>query len=309
LIAAMNYLSKYRITNNGFVTLAIAGTVSGVAARWIYSQVVTIEHPNLDRIAIQGAPLIGPPVLGTDFVYTGNRGQDAAAQLTMLRGRFATELYFTNGAYINVNGSLGFGGAPNPGAPGLMNLLISADGSVNSGGLQINNSYMAIGNCSIQNGYLGIICNNSYFWTTLDFVSACGCNYWGFEFQGCMALGATQTIACSNGGPGWMIQVGSAIRQGGNFIVYSRGNIGAGIQCSTGGSASVAGSQFLNNTTYGIYNTQGQITCPNSNFSGNASGPMYAWGGAGITANGSTGTAGCIPAANTQGNVYAFITV
>jgi hypothetical protein len=72
---------------------------------------------------------------------------------------------------------------------------------------------------------------------------------------------------------------------------------------------SCSGSQFLNNGNWGILNYQGQIACSNSNFSGNAGGPMYAWGGAGITANGSTGAAGSIPAPNTQGNVYAFITV
>jgi hypothetical protein len=309
LFAAMDYLSQFRITNDGFVTLQITGATSGVATRWTYNKVLTIEHPNLDRVAIRGASLIGPPVLGSDFQYTGNRGQDAAAQLTMLRGRFGTELYFTSGAYINVNGSLGFGGNPNPGNPGLSNLLISSDGSVNSGGLAINNAYMSIGNCAVQNTYLGIISNNSYFWTTWDFVSSSGNYYWGFEFQGCMALGATQTIACSNtNGSGWVIQVGSSIRQGGNFIVYARGNNGAGIYCMPGGSASCQGSQFLNNANYGVNVSQGQIACQNSNFSGNGGGPMYAQQGGGIAANGSTGTAGSSPAVNTQGNVYAWIT-
>jgi hypothetical protein len=308
LIAAMDYLSKFRITNNGFVTLAVAGATSGVATRWTYNRIITFEHPNLDRISVQGAPMIGPPVLGTDFQYTGNRGQDAAAQLTMLRGRFATELYFTSGAYININGSIGFGGAPNPAGSGMANLLISSDGSTQSGGLQINNAYTALGNVSVQNTWLGIISNNSYFWTELDFVSSCGNILWGFEFQGCMALGATQTIACSNQHQGWVIQVGSAIRQGGNFIVYARGNADSGITCLAGGSASVVGSQFLNNGNWGILNYQGQISCNNSNFSGNVGGPMYATGG-GIVATGSAGTAGCVPAANTQGNGFAFITV
>jgi hypothetical protein len=191
LITALTYLSKYRITNNGFVTLAVAGTVSGVAARWTYSQTIILNHPNLDRIAIVGAPMIGPPVQGSDFQYTNNLAADAAAQLTMLRGRFASEIHFTNGAGILVTGSMNVSMTPYvipTTSFGMQNLLISGDGTNGTGHLTFNNSVMSIANCSIQNTWWGVICNNCYVWTALDFASSCGNYYYGWEFQGCMAV-------------------------------------------------------------------------------------------------------------------------
>jgi hypothetical protein len=311
LFAAFTYLSKYRITNNGFVTLAIAGTVSGVAARWTYSQTLVINHPNLDRIAIVGAPMIGPPVQGSDFQYTNNFAQDAAAQLTMLRGRFASELYFTNGTGIVVNGSMNVDVAPQlvpVGAYGFQSLLISADGTPNTGFVVFNNSCMSIANVSIQNCYWGIICNNCYVWTALDFVSACGGYYYGFEFQGCMAYSATQTIACSiQNGSGFTLQAGTSIKTG---YVYCKGNAQAGVSLSTGSSANLSG-QFLNNHNYGIIAQQSQCNCANAVFSGNTPGPIYAWGGAGVYAGGATGVigvSGSVPAPNSgQGNNFAWI--
>jgi hypothetical protein len=179
----------------------------------------------------------------------------------------------------------------------------------------MNNSYMSVGNCAVQNTYIGIISNNSYYWSTLDFVSSSGNQLWGFEYQGCMGLGATQTIACSNGGPlgpgaGLMVQTDCAIRQGGNFIVYAKGNSGPGIYALAGSGVQCGSSQFLYNGNWGILSSQAQVSCSSSNFVGNANGAIWAYAGGGVAANGSAGVTGaCVPAANTQGNGFAYVIV
>jgi hypothetical protein len=302
LIAAMVYLSKYRITNNGSVTLWLAGSNVGIATPFVYDRPLIINHPNLDRISIIGAPLKGSPVQGSDFVYSGNLTNDQAAQLTMLRQRFGTELYFTGNNGIIIEGLLGIGVGG-----GLSNVLITSDGTGTAPGLTINNSYFTIFNSSIH-GFAqnGIISNNSLLWSGGSFLSVSGCGSDGFEFQGGLGLGATQTIACSNGGNGFLAQAGAAIRQGAGGI-YAKGNVQSGLIAASGAGVSVKNSSFLNNAAWGLYCIQAMVAALNSTFSGNTSGPLYANIGGGIYITGSTGFAGCSPALNTQGNGFAFI--
>jgi hypothetical protein len=306
LITAMTYLSKYRITNNGFVTLAVAGTISGVAARWTYSQTIVFSHPNLDRICVLGAPMIGPPVQGSDFQYTNNLAADAAAQLTMLRGRFASEIHFTNGAGILVLGSMNVSRTPATvpiAAFGFQNLLFSGDGSSGTN-LTFNNACMSIANCSIQNLNYGVICNNCYIWCSLDFCSACGNGIYGWEFQGCMAYSATQVIACSNQNSGFTLQAGTSIKTG---TIYCKGNGASGLSVSTGSACNLnAASQFISNKNYGIQCSQSMVNVGAAGFSGNTPGSIYCWGGAGVYAGGAVLT-NCTPAPNTQGNFYSWI--
>jgi hypothetical protein len=309
LYAAMAWLSQYRITNTGSVTFQVVGAASGVAARYTYNRLLTLNHPNIDRVVIKGT-MIGGPVQGSDFQYTGNRVLDASAQLTMLRGRHGAELHFITGNFCAVNGCLGMGLS----VPGLQSLLFTGDGTtINgyaSGGLTFNNLFMQVGNLSIHGfGGDGFVTNNSYVGGSMDFFSSSGNgggSYGGsgFELQGCALFASTQTISCSNVTHGFSCQGGTSIRYG---TPYAKGNGQHGIFVFTGASALAGNGVFLNNGGWGIYTLQGQVYAPSSTFSGNASGPAQAnWNGC-IVVGGSTGLAGCSPAQGTQGNGFASI--
>lgn len=116
LEAALYWVSRYMISQAGFVTFQFA------LGQWsISSGSQFVDHPNATRIAFKGAPGYTPPI-GGDFQFTGNSGaglsNDQAAQLTMLRSKYKTELRFTNASSIAcVSGSAWTG------------LLISGDGS------------------------------------------------------------------------------------------------------------------------------------------------------------------------------------
>jgi hypothetical protein len=250
--------------------------------------------------------MIGAPVQGTDFQYTGNRVVDASAQLSMLRGRFAAELHFVSGNFMAIDGSLGWSLGV-----GLIGILITGDGSTNtgviSGGLTFNNSTMSVGNISIHGfGSDGFVTNNSYIVGLMDFFSSSGNAYAGFELQGAALFGSTQTIGCSNAGNGVTLTAGTSIKASGQM--YFRGNTGNGVWAVTSSGCSLAASYFLNNGQWGVAASQAQVYCANSTFSGNAAGAAYASYGGGIVVTGSSGIAGaCNPAQGTQGNGFAYI--
>jgi hypothetical protein len=104
--AALEYLTKYKITHNGFVTLQIA------AGKWAYSTMILIDHPNSSRLGFVGAQMqnqIPPPSV---FAQNGNsaaqRIADTNTNLAMLRTKFSTELSFTLGCSVQINGTLAF---------------------------------------------------------------------------------------------------------------------------------------------------------------------------------------------------------
>lgn len=104
LNAAFAYLGKYKITPTGHVILQLAGASAptNIAAQYVYTTTILIDHPNNDRISIFGAPMLAP-VPRTDVGYAWNgpsptqRAADAATNLAMLRSKFATELHFVGG--------------------------------------------------------------------------------------------------------------------------------------------------------------------------------------------------------------------
>ena len=101
LIAAFNWLGRYKITPTGHVILQLAGAAPGSAAatQYVYSRTIVIDHPNNDRISIFGAPMLAPvPRLDSSYYWSGptstQRANDTAANLAMLRTKFATELHW-----------------------------------------------------------------------------------------------------------------------------------------------------------------------------------------------------------------------
>jgi hypothetical protein len=114
LFVAMEYLSKYKITQHGFVILQVAGASSGTATVYNYTNQLFFDHPSNHRIGICGAPMLAPvPTTLASYAITGNtapqRAADAVTNLAMLRTKFATELHFTLGCGLEIdNIGLGF---------------------------------------------------------------------------------------------------------------------------------------------------------------------------------------------------------
>lgn len=94
LNSAFLYLSRFDITQNGLITLNIA------AGQFSYGTAVTMDHPNADRIAINGAGYTGGTAT-TSFIVTGFSGatlnSNGSATLTNLRSNYSSELLFFNG--------------------------------------------------------------------------------------------------------------------------------------------------------------------------------------------------------------------
>jgi len=110
LHAAMAYLMRYKIGATGKVILQLRGAgASGAATVYTYTKNVVFEHNNNSRIFVYGAPIRSAiPTDPTAYTLTGNdvtaRGNNSAANLGMLRNKFATELHFTGGTNVQVQG-------------------------------------------------------------------------------------------------------------------------------------------------------------------------------------------------------------
>ena len=92
LHAAFDWLSRYIITPNGFVTFMVA------AGKWTYTQTVEINHPNANRVAIQGAALKGATPSPPNMSVTGYfSATDGTNQIIYLRSVHSTELSFAGG--------------------------------------------------------------------------------------------------------------------------------------------------------------------------------------------------------------------
>jgi hypothetical protein len=89
---ALNWLGKYIITPTGFVTFMIA------AGKWTYIKTVEINHPNANRVAIQGSALLGATPQPPNLSVTGyGTSTDGTNQIIYLRSVHASELSFTGG--------------------------------------------------------------------------------------------------------------------------------------------------------------------------------------------------------------------
>jgi len=117
LNAAFEYLTKFKITHRGFVTLQIA------AGQWTYPVMTQFDHPSNGHIGIVGAAMLQPMPPPSSFAQNSSqaaqRYADTQSNLAMLRACFATELHYTQGAALTVMGTFGF----------LDGLLVSGDGS------------------------------------------------------------------------------------------------------------------------------------------------------------------------------------
>jgi hypothetical protein len=323
LNAATAWLLKYSITHNGSVVLQLAGASSGVATQYTYTSSIIFDHPNNNRIFIYGATMLAPlPVTDAGLSVTGNtsgqRASDLAANLTILRSKFATELYIvgtnSSGAFFQVKGrSLG----------ALDAILITSDASGSTHGFQftcsgdyINGSrssglasvgFSGIGFIIDLRGVIGTYTTNA---NTASII-CCGCTVGGFSLaNGAEFTSAGPILTAGNGNYGILCNPGSNAQFDGN--VNSSGNGTHGIQTALG-CFYTSGANINHVWLNGQWGIATQYSPP-SVFVGdlgsghpNSAGPVIATNGTTITITGSTNIPPTSPPVNTNGNGNSMV--
>ena len=259
LITALTFLSYFRITENGFITLNIpAGTFS-------YGTGVLINHPNADKIIINGASYTGGS--GVSFVTTSGSGT-----LSGLRGVFGTELNFFNG--------LTKAGVPaisviNPGCT-VNNLLVTSSANTFAGSQDIGildvNSLLITNNVAISST------NNTAasVGITVRFGSICfsgllGANWFGSPNDGIIVE-----------------HCGSIIQQpaGSTFNLFGSNNAGDGLHVADLANVNVGTLTLLGNSSNGFTAVnRGSITCVNANINNNTLSAGSLTGGSNFSTN------------------------
>ena len=247
LNAAMSYLRKYYITPRGHVILQCAGAQPGASAavQYVYNTTVYFSHPNNHRISVFGAPLLAPPpVTPAGYVLTGpssaQRASDTAANLTMLRTKFATELHFTGGGGVFIG----------PATPVLMHFdgfLLTGDGSGGSG-MYFESSFGFMN----EDTYAGIA------------VVGFGGEGVGLELGASVGLEGTAAdenhmcpfILIGNGNGGLVLGDGSYLTMTGNALCFSNGSFGFQLWPRCGAQMDGAVHAICNaQYGYGFYST------------------------------------------------------
>jgi hypothetical protein len=316
LHAAFEWVSKYVITQNGSVAFNVS------AGQFVYTSAVLVDHPNADRITVNGAALIGAAPVASDFACTGYssgaRSADAATNLSMLRTKYATEIRF--------NGCGGIG--PIAGAS-IADLLITSDGG---GGAQsigiLAESSCLFSTCSVH-GFAshGVLIYEGRFGAAGFTVSGCGnC---GVAVQpGAIFTYSGVTVVSGNAAQGLNL-TGAQVWQVGSGIIVVKGNGSNGATLQQGSGMLAPSSQFSTNdgdgvtlvqsvaympTTsfdhnfgWGINAIQSRVYCETSTFPTNGSGTLRAYNGSIIDALSAAVLGSESPAANTLGNNNSLI--
>jgi hypothetical protein len=317
LITAMEYLSKYIITQNGSVTLQLAGSTSGVATQFVYPSSVVFSHPNNDKISVFGAPMLATlPTTDANYATTGNsavaRANDLTTNLATLRSRFATELRFpganiTGGAAIQMRGKA---------LRQLDGILFTSD----SAGAQLGCIYCtAIGNLGGSNGLgiagfsgTGFAIDASGGIMANAAIVICGCGLSGHAcYDGGSFTTSANLLCLGNGYAGVNANPGGAYQLDAN--VYANGNANFGLLGTFGDLMIVttgANNHFYKNGLWGVWCQQSMIEAVGDYGAGanaNGSGSIFATAGSNVYATGSINVGTCSPVINTAGNGNSFI--
>lgn len=266
LNAAFEWVSKYRITKNGSVTFNVA------AGQFTYSTPITFAHANGDRISIVGANLPGAAPTSGNFVGTGTssgaRTTDAGNNLTMLRGKYSTELHFTGANNITINGNIGL----------VDKLLITGDGTSATGVVANLGAVAKFGAVSLHGwGLTGGTGNGIYVSSGLLAITTCltasGCGGSGIVFANyanCTPAGGA-IIAYGNGGNGLSVNAGWELDPNASAGVTACSyNAGHGCFVNQGQITATAGSTFSNNGANGLTVSFGSANAQNCHFDNNA---------------------------------------
>jgi hypothetical protein len=320
LNAANAWLSRHRIGTSGSVTLNLA------AGKFTNTTTQFLSHPDGQRITVNGSALIGGgfPAAGS-FTITGSssgaRTSDTAANLALLRTRFATELAFTGASGL----SFGIVGAVN-------NILATGDGSFVDGIL-----FVATPNGSVSNvigvsfGNRGFVTSQAHLATTNvggagnggNSASAESASSWQYSGQiiglssaASGIVSSSSTIATNTNGAltaGGNVQKGNSATDNGVIIASNSNsngssfNGGDGFYATRGGILQAEQSVSINNGGSGYFaQNDGWIDAASSTSTGNATFGYQAINKGFVIQTG--GTAGSLsPAGNTVGNANSYI--
>jgi hypothetical protein len=346
LITAFAYLSKYKITTTGHVTLQLGGSSTGIAAKYTYNQPIVVDHPNNDRISLLGAPMLGSLVPNdSGYAWNGSsqaqRTIDTSTNLATLRGKFATELFFPGST---ITGTPTASGAVGAGFIIRGNMLADFDGILitsDGAGLACGVMFMCHGffNSSTTRPMMGLaVVGFSYHgfnWDTGSAISnyAVGSNASPVANATWLAIGNGQAGMClgngsfhctchnliclSNAAHGFLAypragcQIDAALFTNANaqegVIAFDAANVYLGAG-QWGGPTYT--SHCYRNGGWGLYAFQANI-----NFSGdlgasgynNVAGNCYAMDNSSIALSGSTNIGVCSPAYNAIGNNNSMI--
>lgn len=272
LLSALQWAGQYIITPSGSLTFLIA------PGRWTYTNTVEINHPNSNRITIQGGALLGGSPTPDNLSVTGyHNPTDGSAQIIYLRSVYATELSFTGGItgfhimhdgvifrYLLITGSQS-GGDELLGAQGIEALAqffvdgIAIWGFGGSGIHLVNANCIQLTSLSVTCcfcGWYGIeIIGGSYIAQSNSYVILHSSGAGGIFVDGGYAW--FQTVSCQGSG----IQVGATWGGGIGALMYAGGFItctgGSSFDFNAIAGAYVAGScTFLAESCYFLSNGQ-----------------------------------------------------
>jgi len=261
--AALSWLGQYIITPSGYVTFYVA------AGRWTYTVPVEINHPNANRVAIQGGALLGGSPTGGDI------GSDSTSNIIFLRSVYATELSFTGG----IAGFRIFRVGPT-----LRYLLITGSQSVSGGnwwdgrGIDVFQELIIDGIAIWGFGSTGISINNAivYMFSSLSAV-ICNCNgagsgavlhilggAWYSQFQSeTIVVGSPCVGIMMQGGWMWCDSCTVKSHSSGGVVLYAGACLAwnnAMVSYNGGAGVYIAGnSTFLGERSDYIYNVYGLI--------------------------------------------------
>jgi hypothetical protein len=277
-LEALQFLSRYRITHNGFVTL------QHQAGRFNYGTTgILVDHPNANRIVLQGATMTQTPD-STFFPITGSttaqRTNDRAVALANMRNCFATEIDFSGGAGIVVTG---------PGGVTIDALLCVGDrtGPVQNAGLAVWSTLCVVKSAAFHNfGGFGLGGYNAKIIVS-TFLAGVGSIKSGVGLADCGAiLSNGYLIASSNDYDGCEVGFDSSLRCNGQGYFLCAGNGNNGIDAFSGGMIeSPPYSAHVYNANYGANsNLGGKIFANNCFLQHNATGGAFAQMGSSIEA-------------------------
>jgi len=164
LITALTWLDSYLITNTGSVTFMLA------AGKWTYNETIEINHPNSNRVTIQGGALLGATPQPSNISVTGFfSSTDGTNQIIYLRSVHATELAFAGG----VNGFVFLT------AGCLLRYLLITGSQSQASPPAGSNIFQGCGIYAVKDPYLD------------------GCSFWGFGYVGIYCSGCALRLPTS----------------------------------------------------------------------------------------------------------------
>jgi len=329
LFAAFKWLAQYIITNTGSVVFMVA------PGRWTYTTTVEVNHPNMNRVTVQGGALLGASPTPANLSVTGyHASADGTNQVIYLRSVYATELSFTGGVtafailqagitlrYLLITGSQTIGTSPGayPAGDGIYALAeLFLDGIAIWGfglhGLDImQTSVICVSALSVTIAYCGncgINCQGGLFNAASDtaYTNVVSNNVTGVNSLGAL-LWFGRLYVAGHGPPNGNAAIQSL--QGGLIVA----NPGSQLQINQAGMILAGAASCLfesatinNHATYGIdvYGTA-TLWINNSTLSNNTQYDLIASDGAFVDATGASMTIWTPPFNTYNTNNGAFI--